>query len=287
MSTIAAAPVLTPAGSPAGNAGGGWAPPTPPHWRTIVRTHLRAVAAGARRELVAAGGLVAALTLLVLFESRDGSGMAFELMNMNWPVVLLGLLAPMSVWRSDTPSRRAYFWSMPVDRRRHTLMKVFAGWAWLMVLVAAYLLWAVTVAWASGGSVASGVDAVAGVDTTLRAHPWMWLVPFTVTTAMYLFGSIAAVASDHPWRWVGGVYIGTVLVAQAGAQWAERVTEAPIWGRFGLIALMTGTAPAPGTTGPLEQATHLPSAVAWAGATLIWTAVAVAGLHAAIRRQER
>jgi hypothetical protein len=257
--------------------------PRPPRPR-VVRAEVRAVGDAVRRELVAAAVLMAGVTLMMLFyRVRDGASAHFELVDMTWPVVILALFAPMAVWKGDEPSRRAYLWALPVDRARHTLAKVFAGWMWLTGLVAAYLAWALATALATGGRVSDGIAPPASVDFTLNGHPWLWLVPFVGATAAYLAGSIVAVASDHPWRWFATGFFGSGLLLSLDSAWVERAGQTLIFGPHGANALITAT---------LTGADSLPGALSppgpWAVTALLWTGLALAGVVAAAHRhQER
>lgn len=248
-----------------------------PRWPAVFRAELRAVGDAVRVELIAAGALMLATTLLMLsYRVREGNSANFDLVDMAWPAVFLGLFAPMAVWKGDEPRRRAYFWALPVERSGHTLAKAASGWAWLMGVVAVYLLWALTTSLLTGGNVGSGAEPATSVDLTLHGHPWLWLVPFTGTTAAYLVGSIVVLAADHPWRWIGGVFFAALILLQTKAAWLIQAGEAAIFGRYGLNTLITGTA--------LGQP---PALAPWAGATLLWTALALAGvLAAAFRHQE-
>lgn len=247
---------------------------TVPHAAAVVREQFRAVGDAVRRELTVVGGVMG-LLLLGVVVARAETG--FTMTEMIWPVVFAALLAPLAVWKGDEPHRRAYFWALPVDRGRHTLAKVFAGWGWMMGLVAVYLLWAVATAFLTGGHVSSGAEPPRGVDLALGGRGWMWLVPFAAATAAYLAGSIVALATDHPWRWFAGAFFGTGIVISLKIPGGERVGEAVLTGRYGMETLVTGT--------PINQ---LPDAAAWGMAALLWIALTLAGvLAAALRHQER
>jgi hypothetical protein len=153
------------------------------------------------------------------------------------PLFLMALLIPFGVWRAEDPSRRAYHWSMPVARGPHTIAKVFAGWAWLMIAAAVYLLFVIALALI--------LPTITGeVSRFGDAAVWEWIVAFTAPTLGYLLTSIAVIGSDHAWRWVGGLYIGYwVLIGclfafgmQDAAQAVRTITD----GAYGLNAAMIG-----------------------------------------------
>jgi hypothetical protein len=205
------------------------------------------------------------------------------------------------VWKHDEPSRRAYLWSLPVDRARHTLVRVWSGWAWLMALVAVYVVWAMAVAVVSGGNIVINEawetlllrELPPGSrirDLTLAGHPWVWLTPFAGATTMYLVGSIVALLSNYPLRVFAGAWFGVMVVmgmadASGGVmdQVVERVGSQVILGRYGLLTHTTGVI----SHGQASLAGQV-NAGAWAVATLLWTAPALAGVFLAARRhQER
>ncbi|HEX6910117.1 MAG TPA: hypothetical protein VF142_06975 [Longimicrobium sp.] len=283
--------------------------PHPPRWGAVFREQLRTVAAALRLERMVAGTLLVlvSLPLLFLHWQTPGHRTDGQFPEMMLVTGLLGLFAPMGVWKGEPPSRRAYLWALPVDRSRHTLVKVFAGWTWLMAAVGAYVLWAVAIAWATGGRLSMGTthflvrQMPPGVDPTaadLFIHPWpvpgwAWLVPFASATAAYLMGSIAVLASDHPWRWFAGVVLGWGLMAGIGLDWSAEATRALIEGRYGLEVLTTGgeareVAVAVPGRGQVSTYTCVPLRDAWIGAALLWMGLGLAGTVAvALRRQER
>ena len=87
-----------------------------------------------------------------------------------------------------------------MDRRRHALAKVAAGWVWLMAGVALFVVWLFAVTGATGGRAlppetlpvftslpgAGALDPATLRNTPWVPGPWIWLVPFTAATAFYL-----------------------------------------------------------------------------------------------------
>lgn len=261
--------------------------PTPgtPRWPRVAAEEIRAVGLMVQRELLVAGLLMAAVTVVALAVRLSGNGGTdLNLVDMAFPAILLGIFAPMAVWKDEAPARRAYFWSMPLDRGGYTLVRVFAGWSWLMLLVAAYLAWAAGTTLLTGGEFLVGgewaqVEIRAElppeqriVPMSLAGNPWMWLVPFAGATALYVVGSIVIVLSDHPWRWYAGFAVVSFVLLElamaARIRWLMEVLAAVVVGRFGLVTLLTG----------------MPSAEAWAPTALLWTALALAGLLVAAHR---
>jgi hypothetical protein len=279
--------------------------PLPPAG-AVARQNLRAVAESVRWEAAAAVALMATLLLMiVLGESQGSSGADYDVADMTWPVVILGLFAPMSVWKGEEPSRRSYLWSMPVDRFRHTLLKVASGWSVLMVLVAVYVLWAMAVALVTGGHITINPEWEAELmrdlppgtlirDMTLSGHPWLWLVPFTAATTTYLLGTVLALLTDHPLRVVAGTAFAFFLViglAESSGGTTEQMADDLfmhlVAGPYGIVTQATGILhsfedAAPGVL------KNRPSLGAWARATLLWAGAGLVGVVLAARtHQER
>lgn len=274
----------------------------------VAREALRTVGQSLRLEIGAVLVLLLGLLVLMATVRPQGPGGAdYDVADMTWPVVLLSLFAPLAVWKHDEPSRRAYLWSMPVDRARHTLTRVWSGWAWLMALVAVYVVWAIGVALLTGGHVVINRDwetlllrdLPAGSrirDFSLAGHPWLWLTPFAGATTMYLLGTIVALLSNYPLRVFVGAWFGLMVVmgvadASGGGmeQVVERIASRVIISRYGLVTHATGVIGH--GEGPMQRLGGLRDQVdagVWAAATLLWMGSALAGvLLAARRHQER
>jgi hypothetical protein len=181
------------------------------------------------------------------------------------PMVFLALLIPLVVWRDEDPTQREYHWLMPVSRRTHTLLRVFAGWVWTMVATLAYVL-AVAV-------LPSLMQHLTGVSQPYHHgfSAWEWLVPFTATSIAYAYASTAAVGARRPLVWVFGVvaiYAGSILVLLQRGMAERAVTLLAGWnGRLGArVALMGVADTQPGVP---------PDAGRWLGATALWGGVAI------------
>lgn len=220
--------------------------PTPSS-RTVAGEQFRAVGLALRNEGIF---FVAALlffgTLIIVGAVRFAHGEHSPNAHMGFrytgsgaiPMFLVGLFVPFGVWRREDPARRAYHWSMPVARGPHTVMKLISGWAWLMIATAVYLAFIVAITFL--------VSMITGEPTWQRTAPaWEWIVAFTAPTIGYLMTSIAVIASDHPWRWIGGIIIGYgVLMAVLGSfgmSDAARALQTITDGGFGLNAALFGT----------------------------------------------
>ena len=227
---------------------------------------------------------------------------------------LAGLLLPLAVWKGEPRFGPAFFWTLPVERRQHALTKVFAGWLWLMAAVALFLLWMLGLTLLTGGNVLGevtlrlvdstrDVPGVGAVAETLRTVQWkprpvLWLVSFTSSSALYLFGSAMALGLRHPLRWVVGFVFGLVLTITLAqllrVNWFfdefAPVLAPLLFGSYGLDALLSarteslsGEVRLPG--GEVVNAWWgLPDVGDWALATLLWTGAGLALLWAAASR---
>jgi hypothetical protein len=282
-----------------------------PRYGSVVAEELRAVGIALRREwMLFALGLGFMTLIFTLNEIREGRSTdmrsAFNLTtDLLAPLSLLGLFAPMSVWKAEGPSRRGYHWAMPVGRIRHTVAKTFAGWGWLMLLVTIFLLWAVLLASATGGETGAWSERVAGpgsmsVGQVVRLvyhdlQPWQWIAPYTAMTLTYLFGSILVLASDHPWLWIAGLFVGFFILAAtlsaAGLQSGLDSIFAVVFGRYGISSALTGLRPTVETLlvgdRSVQVRQSVPELRGWVVATAVWTIVAAGGfLWAANRHPE-
>jgi hypothetical protein len=291
-----------------------------PRTGVVVREQFRAVGAGLGREMAAGAALVLGLTVLIFLGiARNGWEGAVSMSPDNaGPVLgLIGLLAPVAAWKGEGPSSRGYFWSLPVAREPHTLVKVFCGWAWLMIVLAAFVGWVALQSWVTGGG--PGVDEMRLVfaDGAIPASArqggpldpallrevrwvtpgWQWVVPFAAPTITYLFGTIAVLVADHPWRLLAVPFLAvgvlSVIADTADVQWLSGIGEKLMAGRYSLETLLTGSneAAARFLTTAGDQALvwrNLAEAGQWFATAAIWGLPALAGvLLAAYRYQER
>ena len=271
----------------------------------VLGEQVRRVALAIRREaLLLAGVLLLFGTVPVLLAHWRTPGhrtdMQFD--ELMLVVALVGAFAPLAVWKGEEPSRRAYFWALPVERARHSLARVAAGWGWTMLAVAAIVLWVALLARATGGELSNG-DAFIPLrplpedtpwspqDYFYQAWPiprWQWAVPFMAATTAYLIGSIVALASDHPWRWYAGALLLFTLLNAASVPWTRRATTMLVEGRFGLETLVTGSARAPVDVATPEghvMRRHVlePRPERWLLANALWLGLGIAGVLVAAR----
>jgi hypothetical protein len=241
-----------------------------PRTRDVLMAQIRAVGLPPRGRVLAVMAVVALAMMLITIGSLNrGEVIAVHPERQMWPGVV-GLLLPIVIWRGEERFGASFLWTLPVDRWRHALAKVFAGWVWLMGGVALFVLWSLALILLSRGDILA--------EETL---PVLWLAPFTSPTATYLLASAFALATRHPLRWIVGSVIGFFIVSRVGevvnAVWLRSVLallESLVEGPYGFDALLTAR-----TT---SQA--LPDVGQWATATLLWTGTGLVTLWAAAFR---
>lgn len=283
-----------------------------PDTRAATAAQLKAVGLAVRREVLVAGTLYGAILLYTVLYAL-AKGESFGLGHIGGPGVAAGLAAflfPVAVWKGEKRFGFSTLWTLPLDHARHALLKVAAGWMWVMGLTTAFLLSMILAALISGGSV--GVEttrlvldasAPSGMRTVEWSTPWwQWLVPFCAASTTYLLGSALVLATDHPWRWILGailvVWFAGFFGEEGEVDWMDWLFEKLVFtvgfGRYGLEPVLTS-----GTESILYRF-HLPSGESvlgwrelpsigrWAGAVLLWSAIGLAGLFAATwRHRER
>lgn len=284
-----------------------------PRPRDVQLEQLRVVGLSLRRPALAAAVLVALLTLLLTVRLLDAGGSIDFHPEYQYLPGMLGLLLPVGVWRGEERFGAGFLWTLPVDRRRHALARVFAGWAWLMSAVLVFVLWLLALTLLSGGSVRpeetihvlhsssplpDALDAAAVETVRWTPHPLLWLVPFTAATGTYLLASALALGTRHPLRWIVGTVLGLSLVFVAGdvgkVQW---LADAPVRllrplfaGPYGLDTLLSARTESVQVgvtlaTGERVMAWRaLPDLGQWGTATLLWTGAGLAALWAAASR---
>ncbi|HEX2254815.1 MAG TPA: hypothetical protein VHQ65_16240 [Thermoanaerobaculia bacterium] len=286
--------------------------PTPPPGQ-VLRAQIRAVGSALRWPAVVALALGTLATVLVTTQLRVGGPLAFHPEHQMLPG-MLGLLLPLAVWRGETRFGAGFLWTLPVDRRRHALAKVFAGWVWLTAAVALFVAWLLALTLLSGASVLAeetilvlrssttplrGLLDPAAVETVRwTPRPLLWLVPFTAATGAYLLTSALVLGVRHPLRWIAGAVLGLLLVdavgTAVGAEWLDDAPELLMrWlldGPYGFDVLLTARTESLKTLATLSTGEEvvvwraLPQVGRWATATLLWTGAGLLALWAAASR---
>jgi hypothetical protein len=285
-----------------------------PRVRLVLLEHVRTLGLALRVPAAVAAGLLGLATLLVVF-GLPGQGDTIDFRpERHMLPVLLALVFSMIVWRGEDRFGFGFLWTVPVDRRRHALTRVLAGWVWLMGAVALFVLWLLALTFLSGGILlreetihvltsslpAPGTGPDPGVVQTVRLtpQPLFWLTPFTAATGAYLLASAVALGLRHPLRWIVGTALGLQLVVIAGdatnVEWLRLLPSRllrPLYaGPYGIDTLLSARTESVGvwvtlSTGELVHVWRaLPHLGQWAAGTLLWTGIGLVLLWAAASR---
>ena len=163
-----------------------------PRLRDIVLDQIRIVVSSLRIEALLFAAFLGGATVLIVGDLLSG-GPGFDSDEI-FSTALIAFLFPFALWRRDKPFGSAFLWTLPVDRRRLALARVFAGFVWLMSALAIFISWLLTLAL---------IAEVSLLHTFLR-------VPIVATIAAYLIGSAVVLGLRHPVRWLagaGGVFL--------------------------------------------------------------------------------
>jgi hypothetical protein len=159
-----------------------------PRERDVVREQIRIVGLGLRREALVVAIVMGIITLLVSADIVRGRAETWFDSADWYPLGIIAFLVPFAVWRRERRFGPSFLWTLPVDRRRLALARVFAGWVWVMAALAVFVLWQLVLALVAG---------VTGAE----------IIPFIScagVTALYLFGSAVVLGLRHPLRWLLG-----------------------------------------------------------------------------------
>lgn len=281
----------------------------------VVREQLRAVGLAIRREALVVT-LLAMVAASVLVREIVAEGDVIHFHPRSWLVHgLLGALLPFVVWKGERRFGESLLWTLPVERRHHALTKALAGWMWLMLATAGFVLLLLALALLSGGNVTQPetlrilpsaavpmpghhVDAALVRVVRWTPAPLLWLVPFTAATATYLLTSALLLGLRNPVRWIGGFVFALVLLAGltglTDVPWLRflpsRLVSSLLHGSHGLAMLLTASteflaARVPLSTGDVVATVPgVPDVGGWAVTSLLWIGAGVAALWAAAHR---
>jgi hypothetical protein len=248
--------------------------------RNVLREQMRLLAAVPRRDVL----VVLVLGLLMSmggcinldWSIDDVEVRAPSILHRMYFVVLVaaGLWAT-AIWHDEGPRRRAYRWSLPVERGRHDLLRVAAGGAWLLAALLAVLLIAALVAL---------IVRPPSIDA------WVWLNFVTGPVTVYLLGSIAGVRLDAPGRWVGAlagaaVWFWAMWIGGRIAMGAD-VYDAFFVGPLGLERALGQPFLMDGVAAMSEMAGETSMALTWIPAAALWLAIGGAGVFLASRQHK-
>lgn len=277
----------------------------------VLKEQFRAVGLAVRREAAVAAVLAGALSLLVLVEALGAqkplSPTPEDLFAFAVLVGSAGFLFPLTVWKGEARFGGSQLWCLPVSHSRHALLKVAAGWMWLLLFVAALLLLLLLLPSLLSGGMPGEGEAVLLLDeaaaSRVRYVPWriplwQWLAPFWGATVVYLLGSALLLATPYPWRWIAGsslfLLAGAVIGQQAGIEWLggifEILVERVLLSGYGLETVFTGGIESLETVHLLPSGDErvalrrLPTLGRWVTASFLWAAIGVAAVVAAASR---
>ncbi len=181
-----------------------------PEWSAVVRQQLRAVGGSLRWAGLLLLGIAVVLWIAVAVAAGQAAahaspplGFAFD-PAMTLPVFLLGMFAAAAVWQREEPSRRGYHLAMPIAGPSHTVIRVFAGWAWCMVAVVGY--WVAL--WTLGGLIVLIAKGTFAANLT----PWLFAEPFAAATMTYLLTSIVMILAERPGAWIVSLPVGLMVL---------------------------------------------------------------------------
>ena len=286
-----------------------------PRLSHVLREQVRAVALSLRWLALIALILLSIGSALAIAEYITGGGPVDFAPELSMLPGMVGFLFPIGVWKGERRFGISFLWTLPVERRRHALVKVAAGWVCLMATVLFFVVWILLLALVTGGNILGDhtvqllpspiipeprtLDPTALRTVLYAPEPLLWLVPFTAATGAYLLASAVALGVRYPVRWAIAIVLGLMLLSVIGAaadiDWlrllVSRLVEGIHEGRYGLDALLTARAESLKTavvltTGKTVSVWRaLPDIGEWALATLLWTGAAVAALMAGASRQ--
>lgn len=234
-----------------------------PRRRDVVLEQVRVVGLSLR-SVALIFAIVLAIGTVLIGGDVLGGGPGFDSRE-TFPTALISFLFPFAVWRGEPRFGPALLWTLPVDRRRLALAKVFAGGVWLMAALAVFVSWLVVLALLAHASPADQLGRI----------------PIVATVATYLLGSALVLGLRHPLRWLCGAAgvlllmgkLSDVLAQPNDAEWRY----VPGAGAF-FEAVQRG--------GALWQT--LPDPAPWAITTFLWLGAGAAALWiAASRHRER
>ena len=167
-----------------------------PRMRDVVREQIRIVALGLRPVALVAAIVFGIITILIFVSMVQGNAHTWFDSDEWREIGVLSFLFPFAVWWRERRYGPGFLWTLPVDRRRLALARVFAGWVWLMAALVMLVSWQFILARLAGVSGARIVSANV----------------FGGTTAIYLLGSALVLGLRHPLRWLLGTAVVLFLV---------------------------------------------------------------------------
>jgi hypothetical protein len=248
----------------------------PPRWAAIAREQFRAIGLSMRQDAIIFAIALAALSLLfVIAALKEQTAIGRPAGNqaaLMYPLLMAAAFVPLGVWRDEDRARRSWHWSLPVEPRAHSLIKVGAGALWVAgtaVIYSSYIQ-VLELALSRIGARASARIFAAGFYGQAIAG----------SVLLYAMISVFLVGSRQPWRWIAVLACAWVFGAVAAAS-----ARLPLI-RDGFVAIWDGSL---GLSLALSGVSHrhaLGSEAATSAipAIALWTTVAAAGIWVASSR---
>ncbi|HEY0372685.1 MAG TPA: hypothetical protein VGD79_11825 [Thermoanaerobaculia bacterium] len=230
-----------------------------PRWSDAVLEQIRVVGLSLRREALVVAAVLGVGTFLVASDIVGGRP-GFDSRE-TFPTALIAFFYPFLIWRNDRRFAPSFLWTLPVDRRRLALARVFAGFVWLMAAIAFFIIWLLTLGLLSGATSAHTISRI----------------PFIATIGTYLFGSAVVLGLRHPLRWLLGAG-GVMFLMGILSDWISRPDDSE-WAYIPGAHTFFST-----VRHALEVWLKLPASAQWAVTTFLWLAAGLAALWAAAAR---
>lgn len=131
-------------------------------------------------------------------------------------LIFAGPVWAFSVFHNEGPSNRLYHWSQPVRRDLHTMARLTAGAAWLVIMYAVL---------AAAGLLMAAIEGTAWQLAAIGFSGWANF--FTAPLIGYFAVAVLTVLSDYPLRWFFGLiflFVATLSLMQQWLGW-DRVVE--------------------------------------------------------------
>ena len=221
----------------------------------ILRENLRVLALTFRRETIVLALVFACLaSVMAVSLIRGDMATWFDSSDDEFGVALVSFLFPFAVWRHEKRFGPAFLWTLPVDRRRHAVIKVFAGWVFLTTALVIYLSIFLFFAFTGGVTFAQKVS----------------VLPFLTSTAMYLLGSALALGLRYPFRWLFGAIAISLILGNL-----NNALERTVYSTDPFLYAVARR---------LTHAWNLAPRLAWAITSFVWLGAGLAALWFALLR---
>src|SRR5687767_13974737 len=128
-------------------------PQPPPRLRDVLLEQLGAIGFTLRLPMLIAAVLTLLVTMVLAIQIASGDMEKHLLAVPSTLPGVSGALLPGGVWAREERFGPGFLWALPVDRSQHALIKVLAGWLWLVAGLALYAHCQLVLALVSDGGV--------------------------------------------------------------------------------------------------------------------------------------